>query len=176
MSVKDNIFIRLSDEVDLDDILEIEPLSFGAHHWSRDAFESEFSSIHTCYLSAILSVNSIKKCVGYVGSWIIEDEGHITTMAVHPNYRSLGIADKLLYNLISTLINKSVKWLTLEVRSSNTPALNLYKKYGFKQIGIRKKYYQDNGEDGLILWTNNITDHTYKDLLNNIADKLQYKK
>lgn len=157
-----------SDKSHIDDIQVIEPLSFGKHHWSRKAFLSEFSSNYSVYKSAICN----SKTVGYIGSWIIGDEGHITTLAVHPEYRKKHIADILLYSLFLELKSKNIKWLTLEVRVSNIAAVNLYKKFKFKQLGIRKKYYQDNNEDGLILWTENIQNPENELMLNHIISQV----
>lgn len=175
-----NLEIRKSKILDIDDILVIEPLCFGRHHWSANAFTNEFNSKYSTYKSALVN----NKVIGYIGSWIIGDEGHITTLAVHPNYRKKHIADILLYSLFIELKSQNVKWLTLEVRVSNIPAINLYNKFRFKQLGIRKKYYQDNNEDGLILWTENIqtkeNDLLLEDILCQIknkvsnTDKLQY--
>lgn len=161
-----------SEKSHIDDIQIIEPLSFGKHHWSSKAFLSEFNSNYSVYKSAIYDFRTI----GYIGSWIIGDEGHITTLAVHPEYRKRHIADILLYSLFIELKSKNVKWLTLEVRVSNIPAINLYKKFKFKQLGIRKKYYQDNNEDGLILWTENIQTSENDTLLKDIISQVTSEK
>lgn len=161
-----------SEKSHINDIQIIEPLAFGKHHWSSKAFLSEFNSNYSVYKSAIYD----SKTVGYIGSWIIGDEGHITTLAVHPQYRKKHIADILLYSLFIELKSKDVKWLTLEVRVSNIAAINLYKKFKFKQLGIRKKYYQDNNEDGLILWTENIQNPENDVLLNEIINQVITKK
>ena len=116
--------------------------------------------------------------------WRVNDEGHITTMAVDIKYRRRHIADILLYNIINSALSNRIKWLTLEVRISNIAAIGLYTKYNFKQLGIRKKYYQDNNEDALLLWTEDINRKEYNEHLDCIlsqikgetihADKYQY--
>lgn len=176
-----NISIRKALESDIDTILPIEENAFGTHHWSKQSFISEFSNNYSTYLVAEMPE---KKIAGYGGYWRVIDEGHITTLAVSLNYRRRHIADILLYFLIQDAYKFSVKWLTLEVRASNIPAINLYKKFKFEQLGIRKKYYQDNNEDAIMFWTKNINDPSFKKNLNNIfinisqnnlnADILQY--
>ena len=99
-------------------------------------------------------------------------------MVVCQKHRKKHIADILLYNLLNSALKEGVKWLTLEVRISNSSAIGLYLKYKFKQLGIRKGYYQDNNEDALILWTDDISTLDYsvflKDQLCLIEDKIKY--
>ncbi len=94
--------------------------------------------------------------VGYAGIWLNVDEGHITTIAVHPDQRGHGVGELLLLGLIDQAYDLGVQQLTLEVRVSNTVAQQLYVKYGFRGRGERKRYYTENGEDALIMWTDDI--------------------
>lgn len=80
--------------------------------------------------------------------------GRITNIAVHPEFRGMGIGNKILEELIKLCEKRNIPSMTLEVRISNTIAQNLYKKFGFKEAGVRKKYYGDNDEDALIMWRN----------------------
>ena len=80
------------------------------------------------------------------------DEGHITNVAVHSDYRGQKIGDKLIKALVKICKDNNIISMTLEVRVSNIVAQNLYKKYGFKLAGIRKEYYSDNKEDAMIMW------------------------
>ncbi|MBK1811400.1 ribosomal protein S18-alanine N-acetyltransferase [Clostridium sp. YIM B02505] len=139
--------IESMDIDDIDSVLEISKLSF-PHPWSRRSFEQELENNFATYLVAKLD----DQVIGYGGMWIIIDEGHITNIAVHPDYRSLGVGDKILNKMIATCNEKKVVAMTLEVRVSNIPAQKLYSKYAFVEEGIRKKYYEDNGEDALIMW------------------------
>ena len=90
--------------------------------------------------------------VGYVGVWFVVDEGHITNVAVHSDYRGRKIGDKLVDEMVKLCKENNLVAMTLEVRTSNTVAQNLYRKYGFKMAGIRKEYYSDNKEDAIIMW------------------------
>jgi len=94
--------------------------------------------------------------VGYGGVWLILDEGHITNIAVHPEYRGIGVGNAILEALIEICKIEQITSMTLEVRKSNTIAQNLYKKYGFLEEGIRKNYYTDTKEDGVIMWKYNL--------------------
>ena len=80
------------------------------------------------------------------------DEGHITNVAVHSDYRGKKIGDELVKSLVNLCKENNIVSMTLEVRVSNVVAQNLYKKYGFKLSGIRKEYYSDNKEDAMIMW------------------------
>lgn len=118
--------------------------------WSLDSINNELNNKVAKYIVA--EDLSTKEVVGFVGVWIIVGEGDITNIAVNPNFRKLGIATNLLKMLIAVCAENDCKNITLEVRSSNIPAQNLYTKLGFVNEGIRKKYYADNGEDAIIMW------------------------
>lgn len=144
----DKITIRLMTMDDIDDIMEIEMLSFNIP-WSRDSFVLELTSNKFAkYIIARVG----NKVVGYAGMWKILDEGHITNIAVHPEYRQRKIGTGLVEVLLSLAQEFEILKLTLEVRKSNTAAQILYKKFGFETLGVRKKYYADNHEDALIMW------------------------
>ena len=95
--------------------------------------------------------------VGFIGSWIMADEAHITTIAVREAYRRQGIGELLLISAIELAMELKADIVTLEVRVSNTGAQKLYSKYGFTQVGLRKGYYTDNREDAIIMSTDKIT-------------------
>jgi len=92
------------------------------------------------------------------------EEAHITNIAVSPEYRRMHIGEALLKTVIDECYKNMVKYITLEVRAGNTPAIGLYEKYGFKSLGLRKGYYQDNNEDALIMWTENIFYDKFKSM------------
>jgi [ribosomal protein S18]-alanine N-acetyltransferase len=105
---------------------------------------------------------NIASIIGFAGLWLMVDEAHITTIAMHPDYRQRGLGELLLVNLIDIAYTISAKWVTLEVRVSNSTAQNLYHKYGFREAGVRRRYYSDNQEDALIMWTDEINSPSYK--------------
>lgn len=138
---------------DIDGILKIEEASYGEHHWSKDSFYGELKNPLARYFSAFDENNNL---IAYAGSWLVIDEAHITNVSVSPEYRRKHVGEALLVKIIETCYKEMVKYLTLEVRVSNTPAINLYTKYAFKSLGTRKGYYQNNNEDAYIMWTENI--------------------
>jgi len=154
-SIKTKIAMRPFRLEDLGTVMEIEPSAFGEHHWSRQAFVAELNKPEALYFVAYEP--SEKQVLGYSGFWMIGDEGHITTLAVHPEYRGQYIGERLLVNNVVAARDCGAFWLTLEVRASNANAQKLYAKYGFKTVNVRPHYYQDNFEDAFILWSENIT-------------------
>ncbi|NER39803.1 MAG: ribosomal protein S18-alanine N-acetyltransferase [Oscillatoria sp. SIO1A7] len=84
--------------------------------------------------------------------WSVLEEAHIIILAIHSDYCRQGLGQAMLYALLYRAWQRQLEWATLEVRSSNEPALSLYRKFGFEFVGRRKRYYQETGEDALILW------------------------
>lgn len=160
----DMLKIRNATIHDVNKIYLIECETYGAHHWSKKSFTNELINKYSRYLVCELNTDN-KEIMGYAGYWMVGNEGHITTMVVSPKYRRNHIADILLYNTIGSALCNNIKWLTLEVRVSNIAAIGLYTKYNFKQLGIRKNYYQDNNEDALILWTDDISNPEYSSFI-----------
>ena len=154
---------------DIDEILQIEEKCYGAHHWSRESFLTELSNKISSYRCVL---NHEKKCVGYMGIWKIMDEAHVTNLSIHPDYQNKKLAHKLLLSMIDECYKEKIKYITLEVRESNEKAIKLYEKFGFKSLGIRKNYYQDNNESALIMWSENIFDKKYKELYDKIKSDL----
>ena len=111
--------------------------------------------------------------MGYAGTWQILEEAHITNIAVSPDYRRKKVGEALLTTIINDCRNNGIKYITLEVRVSNTPAINLYEKYGFKSLGTRKGYYQNNNEDALIMWTENMFYDKFKLIYDNNLEDLK---
>ena len=107
----------------------------------------------------------LRSIVGYAGLWLMTDEAHITTIAVDPDFQGNGIGELLLVALIDRARQIGARWLTLEVRISNDVAQRLYEKYTFKEMGVRRRYYSDNGEDALVMWTDPIDSDTFQDIL-----------
>jgi ribosomal-protein-alanine N-acetyltransferase len=160
-------------EKDIDQIMGIESVSFGTHHWSKQSFRSELRNKTGSYY--VLCDGDAEKVIGYSGFWLIMDESHITTIAIHPDYRRKNLGELLLQNLIEKSIMRKAKWITLEVRTSNIGAQNLYYKYGFSSLGVRRKYYQDNDEDALIMWTEDIHSMKFKELFQQNVEELKPK-
>lgn len=132
----------------INDVMTIEELCFTTP-WSKAALIEEVKSNRLArYIVAVSS----GKVIGYAGFWKIIDEGHITNIAVHPEFQGAGVGNCLMYNLLELARRENIKKLTLEVRAGNAKARNLYRKHGFTECGIRKGYYSDNKEDAIIMW------------------------
>ena len=115
--------------------------------WSETSVASELKNPLSCWLVA----EEDGEIAGYVGSQTVMDESDMMNVAVHPDYRRKGIAEKLVMELVEALKKRDSRCLTLEVRASNEPARALYEKLGFVQVGLRKNYYRNPREDALIL-------------------------
>ena len=131
---------------DVDGVAEVEAATFPTP-WSREAFVSEMKNVAARYLVA----EQDGQIIGYAGAWIILDESHITNIAVRQSERGRGIGRALTAGLMQYLSNLGAAYATLEVRKSNEIAQNLYKSLGFIKLGVRKRYYEDNDEDALIM-------------------------
>ena len=114
----------------------------------------------------------LRSIVGYAGLWLMTDEAHITTIAVDPDFQGNGLGELLLVALIDRAKQIGARWLTLEVRVTNRVAQRLYEKYTFKEMGIRRRYYSDNGEDALVMWTDPIDSDAFQDTLLRNRDAL----
>jgi ribosomal-protein-alanine N-acetyltransferase len=104
----------------------------------------------------------LRSIVGYAGIWVMTDEAHITTIASHPEVRGRGVGEFLLVALVHRAIEIGARWMTLEVRATNSIAQSLYRKYTFKEMGVRRRYYSDNGEDALVMWTDALDSESFQ--------------
>jgi len=154
---------------DVDGVFHIEELVHPNHHWSKDSFYNELANNLAFYYCVKDDEENI---LAYIGEWQIIEEAHITTLAVHPDYRRLQLAQILLIQVFKNCYKNMVKYVTLEVRESNIAAISLYEKFLFDSIGMRKKYYQDNGENALIMFTQNIWYDTFKNNFNKISSNI----
>jgi len=139
---------------DVKRVAELEKICFSSP-WSEKSFFEEITGNEVaCYVVAEIG----EEIIGYAGAWLICDEGHITNVAVHPDFRGRGVAMALVSTLISTLGENGASAYTLEVRASNEGAISLYWQLNFIECGVRKGYYDDNGEDAVIMWKIQVED------------------
>jgi len=132
---------------DIPAVHRIERASFPVP-WPDYAFRQE---IETNRLAHYLIVRAGSKIIGYGGMWMMVDEAHITTFAVLPEWRRQGIGARLMLAMMQLATDLQARVATLEVRLSNDAARQLYALFGFRPVGIRPRYYSDNGEDALIM-------------------------
>lgn len=119
--------------------------------WSRQSFWEEASHTDAYYLIA-RDVDKDNLIVAYAGCWVLANEGHITNVAVDPDYQGQGLGRRLMNELTSRVKALGVDSMTLEVRPSNTVAINLYTSLGFRSVGQRPKYYTNPVEAAEIMW------------------------
>jgi [ribosomal protein S18]-alanine N-acetyltransferase len=151
---------------DISQVVEIDKLSFSLP-WSYRSYMFEVTDNQSSHMMIIEynddnalenrgflatlrrlgGYRSPSKIVGYGGFWFIDGETHISTIATHPDYRGKGLGEILLAGMLARAAALNAEYAILEVRVSNTPAITLYKKYGFTAVGKRKGYYRDNNED-----------------------------
>ena len=144
---------------DLDAVQEIERRSFRTP-WPSHAYRTE---LETNRLATYLVARLDGRVVGYGGMWLMVDEAHITTFAVHPAWRRQRLAERLLLAFLDLARDRHAREATLEVRLSNLPARRLYEKYGFRPVGLRPRYYSDNNEDALIMTTDPLDDAAFRE-------------
>jgi [ribosomal protein S18]-alanine N-acetyltransferase len=153
---------------DVKEVLRIEQQSFSTQ-WPSNAFYQE---LHDNKLAHYFVGRMDNRVVAYGGIWVILEDSHITTIAVHPGYRGRKYGEVMLLRLLDEAIERGASWMTLEVRESNTVAQNLYRKYGFTTVSTRKGYYSDNNENALVMWAGNLRSAIYKNRLQALRSTL----
>ena len=137
--------------------------------WSPNLFLSEMSeSRNRCYLVARID----REVVGYGGLICYGEEAHITNVAVDPLQHRRRIGSRILHDLLLAAADMGAEAVSLEVRVTNWGAQRLYARFGFRPVGIRKNYYQEIGEDALIMWLDGIRDAEFRTLLRGLVDEL----
>ncbi|BAY85611.1 ribosomal-protein-alanine acetyltransferase [Calothrix parasitica NIES-267] len=144
-------------------ILELDKACFNGL-WSKEGYQRELDSPNS-EIQGLFSQKNGEKLLGMGCFWSILEEAHITILAIDSEYHRQGMGAALLYSLIKTARKRYLERATLEVRASNQAAISLYEKFGFKTAGKRRRYYQDNGEDALILWLGGIDKPEFQEIL-----------
>ena len=137
------------EERDLAAVLEIERQSF-PNPWHESTFRGEIQHRPISFPLVVVH-NTLGRVIGYVIFWVIGEDVQINNIALHPDFRGMGIGERVLRYVIEEVRLRGARLITLEVRPSNTAALSLYKKLGFKMMGIRKGYYTMPPEDAIVL-------------------------
>ncbi|HEX9411627.1 MAG TPA: ribosomal protein S18-alanine N-acetyltransferase [Actinomycetota bacterium] len=137
--------------------------------WSPNLFLSEMSELRNrSYLVAKMD----RETVGYGGIMCYGEEAHVTTIAVDPEYHRRKIGTRILYELVQEAVKMGARAVSLEVRVSNWGAQRLYSQFGFRPVGIRKNYYQETGEDAVVMWVDNVRSRDYYDQLERIISQV----
>ena len=144
----DDYVLTGSTEADLDGVVAVERLCFPAP-WPRQAFTDELA--RPWARLEILRHRASRRVVAFCNYWLVADEVHILNVAVHPEERRRGHAARLLRHILDEAKRGQARLLSLEVRAGNHAAAGLYRRFGFREVAVRPKYYADNGEDALLM-------------------------
>ncbi len=136
--------------------------------WTVSAYYTEVHNPSAYYIVARCD----DTIVGFAGMWVIMDEAHITTIGVDPDYQGRKIGERMLVHLLDEAIHRGARRATLEVRRHNLVAQNLYVKYGFQIVAVRKGYYSNNNEDAFVMWTNDMWGSEFLKLLRQRKEEL----
>jgi ribosomal-protein-alanine N-acetyltransferase len=153
---------------DVSAVHQLEKQSFTST-WQDEAFANELRNNPTAHY-LVLRTEPGGPLRGYAGFWLVEDEAHITSIAISKELRNQGAGKRLLLSLLCLARRLGGRWTTLEVRYDNAPALALYKRFGFARVGVRKRYY-DGQHDAVIMWAGNLQSQLFTQRLVSIGSK-----
>jgi ribosomal-protein-alanine N-acetyltransferase len=159
--IGERLQIAAMHQEDIPVVIDIESVSFSTS-WPANAFSNEIgeNKLAHYYVGRVDG-----KVVAYGGIWVILEDSHITTIAVHPEYRGRGLGEQMLVHLLDEAMARGASWITLEVRESNEIAQRLYRKYGFTNVSVRRAYYSDNNENAVVMWAGNLRGQLYRNRL-----------
>lgn len=138
--------------------------------WSRRLWLIELERSHRIYLAAETGRGRSRSLVGYAGAMISGDDLHVMTIVADPAAQQRGIGTRLMAELITRGVEAGATALTLEVRVSNEPAKALYRRFGLAPAGVRRGYYEPDGEDALVMWAHDIDTEDYRSRVGALAD------
>ncbi len=150
---------------DLRQLMRIENIVF-PEPWSAAVFTSELALRKgRLYRAAWLG----DQMAGYIGFMVVDDEAHMTTIATTPDFQRSGIATTMIIDAMRTLLEWGVRHVSLEVAANNQPAQNLYRRFGFAPVSVRKNYYPVTGQDALVMWAYDIDSGEYAKRLDELS-------
>lgn len=153
---------------DIPGVVAVERVSFEAH-WPATAFEHE---LRQNPMARYVVLETEAAIVGFAGLWLMVDEAHIVTVGVPPESRRRGYGRALVHGLVALAAAAGMESATLECRVSNAAARALYRVYGFYEVGERRRYYADNGEDAVIMTTESLASDGYRTRLSGLGKAL----
>ncbi len=145
------IRVRRMSEEDLDEVLELQSQAF-THPWSAELFKREMThDWSTILLAEDLELEGARRILGFLIYWLVHDELHVLNLATAPAHRRRGVARALMEHTLAAARKHRCTLATLEVRRSNEGAIQLYRSFGFRAVGIRPNYYVDEREDAIVM-------------------------
>jgi ribosomal-protein-alanine N-acetyltransferase len=165
VALPSDLNIRDMKEGDLGQVLVLEEEIFPSP-WTEDLFLHELRQGQNAMYMVALSGDRL---LGYFGAHLFKSEIHVTNMAVDRECRRKGLGSLLLVTCVRRGCDAGARWLTLEVREGNREARHFYKRFGFEEIGLRYRYYEETGENAVIMVTGDIRAPDFQRLVENIA-------
>lgn len=153
---------------DIPEVMAVERAAYSAG-WPPTAFERELAQ-NAMARYVVVRESPGAPLAGFAGLWLMVDEAHVVTVAVVPEARSKGLGNLLVHGLVLVAVEHGMALATLEVRPSNEVARRLYRRFGFYEVGTRKRYYADNHEDAVIMTTEDIQGVAYRQRLETLAE------
>lgn len=137
---------------DLPVVVALDQRSFSLP-WPESSFRYELESneLSRCWVAETYMPDGTATLVAMIVIWLIIDEAHVATIAVHPDFRRQKIAQRMLAYALIEAFHTGAARSFLEVRRGNVAAIRMYGRFGYREVGVRKKYYQDNGEDAVLM-------------------------
>lgn len=161
----ETIVLRRMSLEDVSQVHALDKLSF-TMPWPERSFRYDLTENRNSALWVAEAVaGDMRRVIAMIVIWLIVDEVHIGTLAVHPDYRRKGIARRLLAQALLDGILRGMLTALLEVRRSNEPALALYRQFGFEVVSVRPRYYRDNNEDALLMTLGHLDSEKLRSLL-----------
>jgi [ribosomal protein S18]-alanine N-acetyltransferase len=153
----------------LHEVLPIEQVSY-PRPWSQTVFQGELDLCREGTRRYLVALRG-HELVGYAGLMFVVDDAHVSNIAVHPEHRRAGIANRLLAELAWAAVDRGCAAMTLEVRHSNVAAQALYRRFGFVPAGVRLKYYE-NTDDAIVMWCHDVAEPSYIDRLRELCPEV----
>ena len=163
--------LKMMQPNDMAEVMTVERAAYSAG-WPTTAFERELTHNPMARYVVLRASGNI---AGFAGLWLMVDEAHVVTVAVLPEARRRHYGAALVHALLNVAIDAGMAEATLEVRESNQAARALYRRYGFYEVGLRKRYYADNHEDAVIMTTEDIQGEAYGQRLARLAEELRQR-
>lgn len=155
------VVINLAKQEDVAAILKIDRACLDGF-WSEVSYLNELNNEN----SIMFVLDSEGEILGVGAMWLFGEEAHIIMLAVKPEYQNQGLGSALIWQMLKEAHQFGAEWVVLEVRMSNTKAIDLYKRFGFIDVGTRKAYYSNNNEDALVLWCKRVNTPEFEQKLN----------
>jgi [ribosomal protein S18]-alanine N-acetyltransferase len=171
-SITDTVRVVPMRRKHLREVLRIEAQEY-VRPWTQTLFISEMAQ-RTSRRYMVATIHGV--VVGYTGLMMVDDQGHVNTLTVDGNFQRKGIATLLLIDLAHAAVQAGAHHLTLEVREHNEPAKALYMRFGFAPIGIRRNYYEETGEDAIVMWARDADSPEYAERLAHIEERLGLRR